>query len=76
MAVITHNRHRLLSPAVSTAANPNGTDVSGTYTGGAATIEFFATPTGDPSGFGEGQFFIGPPSVSPVPVVSPRTWPR
>lgn len=48
-----------LSPAVSTAANPNGTDVGGTYSGSAATIEFFASPTGDPSGFGEGQYFIG-----------------
>ena len=45
--------------ALSTATNPNGTDVSGTFTGGAGTIEFFANATGDPSGFGEGQYFVG-----------------
>src|ERR1700730_2437965 len=51
-----------LSGSVSTAANPNGTDVSGN-SAGAATLEFFASPTADPSGFGEGQFFIGSLSV-------------
>lgn len=51
-----------LSGSVSTASNPNGTDVSG-FAGGASTLEFFASPTGDPSGFGEGQFFIDSLSV-------------
>ena len=53
-----------LSGSVSTAGNPNGTDVSGSFSGGAGTLEFFASPTGDPSGFGEGQFFIGSLSVA------------
>ncbi len=53
-----------LSGSVSTASNPNGTDVSGSFAGGASTLEFFASPTGDPSGFGEGQFFIGSLSVA------------
>jgi astacin (peptidase family M12A) len=52
-----------LSGSVSTAANPNGTDVSGSFASGASTLEFFASPTADPSGFGEGQFFIGSLSV-------------
>jgi hypothetical protein len=43
----------------STAVNPDGTDVIGNFTGGAGTIEFFASPAGDPSGFGEGQYFVG-----------------
>ena len=49
----------LTSVALSTAMNPSGTDVSGTFTGGSGTIEFFASPTGDPSGFGEGQYLAG-----------------
>jgi hypothetical protein len=52
-----------LSGSVSTAANPNGTDVSGSFAGGSSTLEFFASPAADPSGFGEGQFFIGSLSV-------------
>jgi uncharacterized repeat protein (TIGR03803 family)/parallel beta-helix repeat protein len=53
-----------LSALVSTAANANGTDVSGTFSGSASTLEFFASPAADPSGFGEGQYFIGSMSVA------------
>ncbi|MGI9086369.1 MAG: hypothetical protein ACR2HH_01290 [Chthoniobacterales bacterium] len=49
----------LISAAQSSAANPDGTEVSGNYTGGAGTLEFFASPSGDLSGFGEGQYFVG-----------------
>ncbi|MDQ6705617.1 MAG: hypothetical protein M3Z85_06600, partial [Acidobacteriota bacterium] len=49
----------LSSAALSTATNQDGTDVSGTFTGSGGTIEFFASATGDPSGFGQGQYFIG-----------------
>jgi titin len=57
----------LSSATLSTATNPNGTDVTGSLTAAVGTtyaIEFFASPTGDPSGFGEGQYFIGSASVT------------
>ena len=44
-----------------------GTDVSGSLAVTANityTVEFFASPSADPSGFGEGQFFIGSTTVS------------
>ena len=50
----------LLLPARSSApGNASGTDVAGTFSGGTGVIEFFASPTADPSGFGEGQYLIG-----------------
>ena len=57
----------LNTAVLSTVGNPSGTDVSGSLTAGASatyTIEFFASPTADGSGFGEGQFFLGSASVT------------
>jgi hypothetical protein len=57
----------LNAAVLSTVGNPSGTDVSGSLTAGANTtytIEFFASPTADSSGFGEGQFFLGSASVT------------
>ena len=54
------------SAVLSTGGNPSGTDLGGSLTAAASTtytIEFFASGAGDPSGFGEGQFFIGSTSV-------------
>jgi hypothetical protein len=56
----------LTAATLSTVTNPNGTDVAGSLTAAANTtytIEFFASSTGDPSGFGEGQFFVGSASL-------------
>ncbi len=50
----------LSSAVLSTVTNPSGTDVAGALTAAASTaytIEFFASATGDPSGFGEGRVF-------------------
>jgi hypothetical protein len=44
----------LISSALSTSTNPNGTDVSGNFSGGAGAIEFFASPTG-----AQGRYFVG-----------------
>jgi len=55
------------TPVLSTVGNPSGTDIPGSLTaaGNATyTIEFFASLTSDPSGFGEGQFFLGSTSVT------------
>jgi hypothetical protein len=52
----------LNSAVLGSNSNSGGTDVSGTLNSAASTayrIEFFANTVGDPSGFGEGQFFIG-----------------
>ncbi len=57
----------LSSATLSTSTNPGGTDVAGSLAAAASTsytIEFFASPTGDPSGFGEGQFLIGSTGVT------------
>ena len=56
----------LSSAILSTSANPTGIDISGTLNSTANTtfrVEFFANSVGDPSGFGEGQFFIGAANV-------------
>jgi hypothetical protein len=56
----------LSSAVLSTGTNPSGTDVAGSLNAAASTtytIEFFASATGDLSGFGEGQFFVGSTSV-------------
>ncbi len=56
----------LSTPVLGSVGNPSGTDVSGSAPASAnlpMTIEFFASPTADPSGSGEGQFFIGSTSV-------------
>jgi hypothetical protein len=55
------------SAVLGTAGNLGGTDVSGSLAAAATTIytiEFFASPTGDPSGFGEGEFFVGSTGVT------------
>ncbi len=52
----------LSSATLSTPTNWSGTDIVGSLTATANTnytIEFFASPTGDSSGFGQGQFFVG-----------------
>ncbi len=57
----------IATAVVSTVGNPNGTDSSGSLAVTANityTIEFFASPSADPSGFGEGQFFIGTTTVT------------
>ncbi len=57
----------LSSAVLSTVANPSGTEIMGTLTSAPSTtftLEFFASATGDPSGFGEGQFFVGNASVT------------
>ncbi len=57
----------LSSAVLSTGSNPNGTDVAGTITAAASTtftLEFFASPIADPSGFGEGQYFVGSAPVT------------
>ena len=54
------------SAVLSTVGNPSGTDVSGSAPASSnlpLTIEFFASPTADSSGSGEGQFFVGSTSV-------------
>jgi titin len=54
------------TPVLGSASNLSGTDVSGSAPASSnvpLTIEFFASPTADPSGSGEGQFFIGSTSV-------------
>src|SRR5262249_10511245 len=54
----------LLNFPVLTTANSSGptTDVAGTFNGApnsTFTLQFFANTTSDPSGFGEGQTFLG-----------------
>ena len=54
-------------PTLGAVGNLSGTNVSGTLTAAANatfTIEYFASPSGDPSGFGEGQYFLGSASVT------------
>jgi hypothetical protein len=56
----------LSGATLGTPTNLSGIDVSGSAPAGSnlpLTIEFFASPTADPSGSGEGQFFIGSTSV-------------
>ncbi len=56
----------LSSAVLSTVGNPSGTDVSGAAPASSnlpLTIEFFASPTADPSGSGQGQYFVGSTSV-------------
>jgi hypothetical protein len=56
----------LTAVTLSTGTNPNGTDLTGSLSAAANTtyaVEFFASSTGDPSGFGEGQFFVGSASL-------------
>lgn len=57
----------LNTASVSTATNPNGTDVAGSLTAAPNTtylVEFFANVVPEPSGFGEGQIFIGAMNVT------------
>jgi hypothetical protein len=56
----------LTTATLSSATNPNGTDVSGSLTAAPNaiyTVEFFASSAGNPSGFGEGQNFIGSATI-------------
>jgi titin len=49
-------------PALSGAYSGNGTLIHGTLDSGSGktyALQFFASPAGDPSGYGEGQLFLG-----------------
>jgi hypothetical protein len=58
-----HNYPVLASTSVS-GGNVNIAGTLDSTAGGTFTIEFFASPTADPSGFGEGKNFLGSTTVT------------
>ncbi|MGQ0801974.1 MAG: beta strand repeat-containing protein [Pseudomarimonas sp.] len=59
------------APALSFARDNGSTvmiygSLDGNFTGGAKRVEYFASPTASPSGFGEGRFFLGSATINPT----------